>query len=602
MRRHDRHAVAADAGDGRGLEQRERPPSNDREGLARAGVVDQRDVGELFERGHGGGVGRHAAELLGGLEEQVCRLWPAARPEEALAQAGETPHELVERGARPRLGIEHWIMCDGLDRTDCGIGAIAAVATATVAVRRRAGEGIAGAAAREREPQPPQAVAPFLIGDDASAPREVVPAGQRGGVGRRLEPRRRGGEVDDGVAAQRSAGDGQQAVEKQTAGARRGAVIGAAGGDRDALAAQDAAQAVAALPVGADHGHLVKGETGPGGLQQLGGDGAPLGDVVGHRDDAHGGGRRVVPFDGGRRGRRFDGGRRRRLFGGERRSEVERELPSRGRAPPVSRRGRCRCSRDGCSPRRGGGFSREPEPLVEGTSRRGVGPDPGVPGQEGGERARGGQGGHQVGLHGRQVVEAVHGDRHAGRERRRSGEGARRKSVQFGVVGQAAALQCGDVVAVQRRQVGSLAAGEGPERLDRHTGLAQVVDGAQQRARQAGRAGHRCEVPGPPRPAGDQAGHEPFAQQWRERAELGRGERVGRELGCETVDRHEPHAGVGSEPPGHGTRQVTAGQIGAGDHHDLAQSIAAFDRGDPGRQGGFELQAIAQDEPAVRVG
>ena len=109
------------------------------------------------------------------------------------------------------------------------------------------------------------------------------------------------------------------------------------------------------------------------------------------------------------------------------------------------------------------------------------------------------------------------------------GGGLCSETVQIGVVGQAAALQGGDVVAVQRRQVGALARADGGERRDRRAGLAQVVDGAQQRAWQSGCLGNGREVPGPAGAMGDQAGHEALAQQRRQQAQLAGGESAGGE-------------------------------------------------------------------------
>ena len=134
--------------------------------------------------------------------------------------------------------------------------------------------------------------------------------------------------------------------------------------------------------------------------------------------------------------------------------DVERELRGVGDPPPAARGRLPAAGLAGLA----GLVGLEPEALEKGSCRGRVALDAGDPGQEGGKRSVGGEGRHQSGLHGRQVVETVQGDRHAGaRGGLALSRGAGGKGVEAGVVDQAAALQGGDVVAVQRRQVGSLA-------------------------------------------------------------------------------------------------------------------------------------------------
>ena len=95
------------------------------------------------------------------------------------------------------------------------------------------------------------------------------------------------------------------------------------------------------------------------------------------------------------------------------------------------------------------------------------------------------------------------------------------------------------------------------------------------------------------------AGDQPLAQQGRQAAQAVALETAGGKGGRQGVDREEAHAGVGAEPAGERPRQVTAREVGAGHHDDLAQRVVALDGGDPGGQGSLELRAVAEDESSA---
>ena len=306
---------------------------------------------------------------------------------------------------------------------------------------------------------------------------------------------------------------------------------------------QGTGQPLAARAIGHHHGDVVKRDLS-GSPQYLGHRRAPLGDVVGDRDNAH-------------------------LRSGFVCVAVAIDL--------------------------------EPEALEEDPRRGGVGTNPPGPGQEGRERPARGQGRDEGRLHGRQVVDPEEGDRHAGANRRRSlcgGLGG--QGVEPGIVEEPAAAQRGEVVTVESRELARLVRPDRRQRVDGHAGFAQVVDGARQRTRQTGCAGDCCEIPGlVAGPARDKCRDQTLAQQRRQQTQML--EAIGGKFGGQRVDRDESHPGVRPQPPGDGPREVAGREVRTGHDDDRAQWVAALDRGDPAGEGRFEPRAAAKDESSVRA-
>jgi len=98
LRREHGHAVATDTRVGGRLEARQHASRHGGERLARPGFVDQRHVGEFSQRRQHRVAGRHTAERARGLLEEVCRLRPGTRREQAPAPAGQTTGEGAQRG------------------------------------------------------------------------------------------------------------------------------------------------------------------------------------------------------------------------------------------------------------------------------------------------------------------------------------------------------------------------------------------------------------------------------------------------------------------------------------------------------------------------
>jgi hypothetical protein len=324
-------------------------------------------------------------------------------------------------------------------------------------------------------------------------------------------------------------------------------------------------QPVAARTIGHHHGHVVKRDIS-GSPQHLGHRRAPLGNVVGDRDDTHL--RSGLGVDKSRFGRSG-------LAAGDRRFE-----------------------RSGCV---AVAIDLEPEALEEGPRRGGVGTNPPGPGQEGRERPVGGQGRDEGRLHGRKVVDPEEGDRHAGADRRRSlcgGLGG--QGVEPGIVEEPAAAQRGEVVAVESREIARLVRPDRRQRVGGHAGLAQIVDGARQRARQAGCTGDRCEIPGLLVGAlRDECRDQTLAQQRRQQIQML--ETVGGKFGGQRVDRDESHTGVRPQLLSDGPREMTGCEVRTGHDDDRAQRVAALDCGDPAGEGRFEPRAAAKDESSVRA-
>jgi hypothetical protein len=98
LRREHGYAVATDARVGGRLEARQHASRHGGERLPRHGFVDQRHVGEFSQRRQHRVAECHTAERARGLGEDVGRLRPGARGEQAPTPTGQTTGERAQRG------------------------------------------------------------------------------------------------------------------------------------------------------------------------------------------------------------------------------------------------------------------------------------------------------------------------------------------------------------------------------------------------------------------------------------------------------------------------------------------------------------------------